>query len=68
MPVARAVVEQLNRPELSAREVLVNMTAEPEPGTMFVNISYTSSDPKRAQLTANAIGQVLSEEVSGVTL
>ncbi len=68
MPVARAVVEQLNLPELSAREVLANMTAEPDPGTMFVNISYKDSDPKRAQLTANAIGQVLSEKISEVSL
>ncbi len=68
MPVAQAVAEQLNLPELSAGEVLQNMRAEPEPGTMFVNISYTSPDPTKAQLTANAIGQVLSEKISEVSL
>ncbi len=68
MPVAQAVVEQLNLPELSAREVLANMTVEPEPVTMFVDISYTSSDPKKAQLTANAIGQVLAGKISEVGL
>lgn len=67
-PVAQAVVEQLNLPEQSAGEVLQNMRAEPDPGTMFVNISYTSSDPKKAQLTANAIGQVLSEKISQVSV
>ncbi len=67
-PVAQAVVEQLNLPELSAREVLGNMNAEPQPGTMFVDISYTSSDPREAQLTANAIGQATSEKVSEVSL
>ena len=40
------------------------MSAEPDPGTMFVDVSYESSDPKVAQLTANAIGQALSEKVS----
>ncbi len=68
MPVARAVVEQLNLPELSAREVLANMTAEPEPGTMFVDISYKDSDPARAQLIANTIGEVSSRKISDVTL
>ena len=67
MPVARAVVELLNLPQQSAGEVLQNTSAEPEPGTMFVNISYTSSDPKKAQLIANAIGQVLSEKISEVS-
>ena len=68
MPVAQAVVEQLNLPGQRAGEVLQNMRAEPDPGTMFVNISYTSSDPKEAQLTANAIGQVLSGKISEVSL
>jgi capsular polysaccharide biosynthesis protein len=68
MPVAQAVVEQLNLPELSAREVLANMTVEPEPGTMFVDISYKDSDPARAQLIANTIGEVSSRKISDVTL
>ena len=67
MPVAKAVVEQVNLPELSAREVLANMTAEPDPGTLFVNISYKDSDPKNAQLIANTIGEVLSEKISEVS-
>ena len=68
MPVAQAVVEQLNLPEQSAEEVLRNMSVEPEPGTMFVNISYEDSDPMRAQLIANAIGQVVSEKASEVSM
>jgi len=66
MPVARAVVEQLKGlnlsnpgPEQSAEEVLRNMSAEPEPATLFVDISYEDSDPQRAQLIANTIGEVL---------
>lgn len=68
LPVAQAAVERLNLPEQSAGEVLGNMTAEAEPGTVFVNITYTSSDPQEAQLTANAIGQALSDKVSEVRL
>ena len=64
MPVAQAAVEELNLPEQSAEEILRNMSAEADPGTMFVDISYKSSDPKEAQLTADAIGQALSEKVS----
>jgi capsular polysaccharide biosynthesis protein len=68
LPVAQAAVDQLNAPERSAGEVLGNMSAEPEPGTMFVDVSYTSSDPQEAQSTANAIGQAMSEKVSEVSL
>jgi capsular polysaccharide biosynthesis protein len=67
-PVAEAVVERLDLPEGSAEKVLRHTTAEPEPGTMFVNVSYRDSDPRRAQLIANTIGQALSERISEVSL
>ena len=67
-PVAQGVVEQLNLPGQSATEVLRNMSVEPDPGTMFVNLSYKSSDPKQAQLIANTLGEVLSQEISEVSL
>src|SRR3712207_4108920 len=68
MPVAKAVVEQLNMPEQSAGEVLRSMSAEPEPGTMFVNISYEDSDPQKAQLIVNTIGEVVSDKASEVSV
>jgi succinoglycan biosynthesis transport protein ExoP len=68
LPVAQAAVEKLDAPKQSAGEVLGNTSAEAEPGTMFVDISYTGSNPREAQLTANAIGQALSEKVSEVSL
>jgi capsular polysaccharide biosynthesis protein len=67
-PVAQGVVEQLNLPEESAEGVLNNMSAEPDPGTMFVDVSYKSSDPEEAQLIANTIGQVLEERISEVSI
>jgi succinoglycan biosynthesis transport protein ExoP len=68
LPIAQAAVEQANLPSQSPEKVLANMSAEPETGTMFVDVSYRSSDPREAQLTADAIGQALSEKVSKVSL
>jgi capsular polysaccharide biosynthesis protein len=68
MPVARAVVERLNLPRGSAEEVLGNVSVEQEPGTMFIDITYEDSESKRAQLVANAIGQVLSQKIGEVNL
>src|SRR3712207_5397688 len=55
--VARATIEQLKLPGLGSREMLANMSVEPDPGTMFVNVSYRDSDPQRAQLLANTIAE-----------
>ena len=64
-PVAEAVVERLeDPPEGGAGEVIANTSAEPDPGTVFVNVSYKDSDPERAQLIANTVGEVSSELVS----
>ena len=67
-PIAEAVVERLDLQEESAEDVLRNISAEPDPGTMFVNVSYKDSDPERAQLIANTIGKVLSEKISEVSV
>jgi capsular polysaccharide biosynthesis protein len=67
-PVAEEVVERLGLPEESVGKVLNKTSAEPDPGTMFVNVSYKDSDPERAQLVANTIGRVLSERISEVSL
>ena len=67
-PIAETVVERLDLPEGSAGAVIKNVSAEPDPGTMFVNVSYKDSDPERAQLIANAIGKALSEKISEVSV
>src|SRR3712207_1511372 len=69
MPVAQGVVEQLNLPDLSAKDVLRNMNVEPNPGTMVIDVSYTytaansQTAQERAQLIANAIGEVSTKEI-----
>ena len=48
--------------------MLANSSAEPDPGTVFVNVSYRDSDPMRAHLIANTIGIVLSEKIPETSL
>jgi capsular polysaccharide biosynthesis protein len=67
-PISETVVERLDLQEKSANEVVRNISAEPDPGTMFVNVTYKDSDPERAQLIANTIGKVLSEKISEVSV
>src|SRR5919112_44281 len=68
-PVAEAVVERLgDPPEGGAGGGLANTSAEPDPGTVFVNVSYKDSEPKSAQLIANTIGIVLSEKIPEMSL
>ena len=67
-PIAGTVVERLDLQEESAIKVINNVSAEPDPGTMFVHVSYKDSDPERAQLIANTIGKVLSEKISEVSV
>ena len=67
LPVAQTVVEQLGQPKGGAEEVLKNLSAQQEPGTMFIDVSYRDPDPKRAQLIANTVGQVFSQKVSEVS-
>jgi capsular polysaccharide biosynthesis protein len=49
---------------MSTGEVLANTNVEPDPGTMFINVSYRDSDPQRAQLLANTIAEVGSQKIS----
>jgi capsular polysaccharide biosynthesis protein len=44
------------------------MSVEQDPGTMIVDVTYTDSDPKRAQLVATAIGQAVSQRIGQVHL
>ena len=67
VPVAEAVVERVDLPEVSTEEVLENMSAQQDPGTMFIDVSYKNPDPERTQLVANTIGQVTTEKISQVS-
>lgn len=66
-PVAEAVVQELDL-SMSPAEVLDNLSAEQDAATLFIDVSYTDPDPVRAQRVANTVGEVFSEQISGVNL
>ena len=68
VPVAQAVVERQDLSGVGVREVLENTDVEPSVNTTFINISYKDTNPERAQLIANTIGEVLSQRISEVSL
>lgn len=64
-PVAEVVIERLGL-STTPETFLERLNAEPIENTQFIRLSYTDTDPARAQLVANTVGEVLSEEVSRV--
>ena len=64
-PVAEETIERL---ELSTTPdvFLERLEAEPVEDTQFIELSYTDSDPHRARVVTNTVGDVLSERVSEV--
>jgi capsular polysaccharide biosynthesis protein len=62
-PVANAVIEQLNL-RMTPGDLLSNLRAEQVDSSQFVEISYTDTDPRRAQQVVNAVGQTLSRQIS----
>lgn len=65
-PVAQAVVQDLDL-DISPRDMIANMNVEVVTTTQFIDVSYTDTDPRRAQWIANAIGDTFSEQVSDVS-
>jgi capsular polysaccharide biosynthesis protein len=64
-PIAEETIERL---ELSTTPdvFLERLKAEPIEATQFIELSYTDTDPRRARVVTNAVGDVLSERVSEV--
>lgn len=65
-PVAEGVVEELDAP-ITVDEVQGGLTAEQVGTSQFITVSYTDTRPERAQLVANTVGEVFSQQVSGVS-
>jgi protein tyrosine kinase modulator len=57
----------LKMPGESAGALLGKLSAQQDPGTVFIDVTYKDSDPKRAQLVVNTVGQVFSRQVSGLS-
>jgi capsular polysaccharide biosynthesis protein len=62
-PVSEGVIQKLNL-STSPQSLQANLKAEPVEETQFIWVSFEDSDPERAQLIANAVGDVLSEQVT----
>ncbi len=66
-PVAQAVIEELDLAQTDVETLLDNLYVQPNPGTMFIEVSYYDPDPARAQQIADAFGEVFSSQVSEVS-
>ena len=63
----RAVAEEAIRRlglTMSPDQLLNNLTVEQVEDTQFIRLGYTDTDPWRAQVVVNAVGQVSSERIS----
>jgi capsular polysaccharide biosynthesis protein len=65
-PVAEGVVDRLDL-QMSSGSLLANLQAEQIGTSQFIVISYEDTDPERAQLIANAVGDVFSEQIADVS-
>jgi capsular polysaccharide biosynthesis protein len=65
--VAEETIRRLNL-KMSPSKLLKNLTAETEPGAMFILVTYTDTDPKRAQQVANTVGQIAHERARSLDL
>ena len=61
-PVAEATIERLELP-MTPDEFLERLDAKTVDNMQFIEVSYTDTDPKRAQVVASTVGDVLSKEV-----
>ena len=64
-PIAEETIERLGLPT-TPDVFLERLEAEPIENTQFIELSYTDPDPQRARVVTNAVGEVLSEQVSEV--
>lgn len=62
-PVAESVVQQLDL-SIPSERLLQNLGVEQIEGTQFIELTYTDSDPERAQRVVNAVGDAAAKRVS----
>jgi polysaccharide biosynthesis transport protein len=54
--------------EMPPGKLLKNLTAETDPGTMFIKLTYTDTDPTRAQQVANTVGKIARKRARSLDL
>jgi capsular polysaccharide biosynthesis protein len=62
-PVAEGTIRRLGL-RMKPAELLDRLTAEQDAGTSFVRLTYEDTDPQRARLIVNTVGEVASERLS----
>jgi uncharacterized protein involved in exopolysaccharide biosynthesis len=62
--VAAEAVKQLEAPQIEANAIVENLTAKPGPASQLIRLTYTDTDPTRAQKVVNAVGEVGTERIS----
>ena len=65
-PVAEEAIQRLGL-ELSPDQLLNNLTVEQVETSQFIQLTYTDSDPGRAEEVVNTVGQVSSERISNTS-
>lgn len=65
-PVAEGVVQRLDLP-VSPEQIQGNVEAEVIGTSQFIEISYEDTDPDRAQLVVNTLGDVFSQQVAEIS-
>jgi capsular polysaccharide biosynthesis protein len=65
-PVAEGVVKQ-SKAGLAPEKILTNLQAQQVPNTLFIQVTYRDSDPKRARLVANTTAQVFAREMDKIS-
>jgi capsular polysaccharide biosynthesis protein len=62
-PVAEDAIQHLGL-RMNPSELLDSLTVEQVENTSFIVLTYEDTDPERAQLIANTVGEVFSELIS----
>lgn len=62
-PVAEAVIEQLDL-QTTPDGLLAGLTTEPIIDTVFIEVTYTDTDPEQAKRVVETVGAVFSDRIS----
>jgi capsular polysaccharide biosynthesis protein len=63
-PVAEETTRRLGGFPTQADNILENLTAEQIVSSQFIQLTYTDTDPQRAQQIVNTVGEVAAERIS----
>jgi uncharacterized protein involved in exopolysaccharide biosynthesis len=62
--VAAEAVRRLDEHQITPDAIVEKLTAKPSPGSLLIRLTYTDTDPIRAQKVVNAVGELGTERIS----